>query len=167
MPRIIEPMLMELEQESAVTRRVLDRVPADKFGWKPHAKSMSLGQLANHIADSQGKVAEMLVPDSIEFPVPHLSEPASSEALLATFDASVAKAQKTLGGFDDEKMRGTWRVLAGGNEVMAMPRVAVVRMIVLNHSYHHRGQLTVYLRELDVPVPSVYGPSADENPFAS
>ena len=166
--RMIDALLMELEQESLATRRVLERVPHAHLSWKPHQKSMSLGQLALHVATVPGNVAELASMDTIpELPAFVQQEAATAAELVPALTASVAKARRHLGEFDDAAMGATWRLMSGGRELMAMPRVAVVRTIMLNHWYHHRGQLLVYLRLLDVPVPSVYGPTADENPFAA
>lgn len=163
--RIADSFLMELDNEAKTTRRVLERVPAAKLSWKPHAKSMSLGQLALHVASSPGAVAK-LAAASIDTP-PSFSQPeaASSAEILEAHDASVASAKAAVNGWDDSKMMETWSMTVNGQVMMSMPRVALLRAIMLNHWYHHRGQLTVYLRLLDVPVPSVYGPSADESPF--
>ena len=164
---IADALLAELEQEMPTTRRVLERVPQAHLSWKPHPKSMSLGQLALHVATVPGTVAELASIDTVAAP-PQFVQPEAATAaeLLPALSASVAKARTHLGALDDAAMGATWRLMNDGREVMAMPRVALVRAIMLNHWYHHRGQLLVYLRLLDVPVPSVYGPSADENPFA-
>lgn len=163
----IDALLAELEQEAITTRRVLERVPEVHLSWKPHSNSMSLGQLALHIAMVPGSVAQLAAVDTVPEP-PQFVQPEAATAteLVPTLIESGARARQTLGGFDDAPMNGTWRLMTGGLEIMAMPRVALVRAIMLNHWYHHRGQLLVYLRLLDVPVPSVYGPTADENPFA-
>jgi len=165
MPRIADSFLAEMDQEAQTTRRVLERVPGDKLSWKPHTKSMSLGQLALHVATIPGGVAQILSNDSFE--VPSFDQPAAKSAteLIPALDESVRTAKQVLGGMEDSKLMGTWKLTKNGKELMAAPRVAMVRSIMLNHWYHHRGQLSVYLRELDVPVPSIYGPSADENPF--
>jgi uncharacterized damage-inducible protein DinB len=129
---------------------------------------MSLGQLALHVATVPGNVAQLAAADTIPEPPTFVQpEAASAAELVPALTESVAKARQLLGEFDDAKMGATWRLQSGGREIMAMPRVAVVRAIMLNHSYHHRGQLLVYLRLLDQSVPSVYGPTADENPFAA
>jgi len=165
--RIIDGLLGELEQEAATTRRVLERVPEAHLTWKPHAKSMSLGQLALHVATIPGGVAELAVPDVVpELPAFVQPAAASTAELVPALDESVRKARSLLSGFDDAAMAATWRLESGGRELMAMPRAALLRAIMLNHWYHHRGQLLVYLRMNDVPLPSVYGPTADENPFA-
>jgi len=163
---IASSLLAELEQESKTTRRVLERVPQAHLAWKPHAKSMSLGQLALHVAIAPGNVAELAARDSVEPPKGNFPEASTAAELVPALEASVAKAKQHLGGMDDAAMTATWRMTSGGRDVMTMPRVAFARAIMLNHLYHHRGQLLVYLRLLDVPVPSVYGPTADENPFA-
>jgi uncharacterized damage-inducible protein DinB len=163
---MIDILLQELEQEAHTTRRVLERVPDAHLGWKPHEKSMSLGQLALHVATVPGMVAEMTVQPFIT--VPEFTQPSATRAdeLIPALEASVAKARTLLRGMDDGALAFTWRLMDGDREVMALPRGALLRSIMLNHWYHHRGQLSVYLRQLGVPVPSIYGPSADENPFA-
>jgi len=164
--RMIDGMLAELEQEGETTRRVLERIPQAHLSWKPHAKSMSLGQLALHVATIPGNVAELAALDTIPEPPAFVQREADTAAeLVPLLTASIEKARKVLGGFDDSRMTAMWRLQSGGKDILAMPRVAVVRAIMLNHWYHHRGQLLVYLRLLNLPVPSVYGPTADENPF--
>jgi uncharacterized damage-inducible protein DinB len=164
--RIVDPILMELDQEGATTRRVLERVPGEKLTWKPHLKSYSLGQLALHIAEVPGAIAEF-----VAVPVFHITgdfkqkEAASTSEIFAAFESSLKRAKQVLNDLDDRTLLSTWSMQAGGKTLMSVPRLAVVRGIMLNHWYHHRGQLSVYLRELDVPVPSIYGPSADESPF--
>jgi uncharacterized damage-inducible protein DinB len=166
--RTIDGLLAELEQEAGTTRRVLERIPQAHLSWKPHAKSMSLGQLALHVATVPGNVAELAAIDTVPEPPAFVHpEAAIAAELVPSLMASVAKAKAVLGGFDDARMAATWRLQSGGKDILAMPRVALVRAIMLNHWYHHRGQLLVYLRLLDQSVPSVYGPTADENPFAA
>ena len=164
--RIIESLIAELDQEAKTTARVLERVPAAHLAWRPHPKSYSLGQLALHVASVPGNVAALAAQESPEPPQFVQAEAANVEELQPALEASVARVKASLGHFDDAAMTATWRLVAGGQEVMAMPRVAFVRAVMLNHWYHHRGQLVAYLRLLDIPVPAVYGPSADENPFA-
>jgi uncharacterized damage-inducible protein DinB len=165
---IIDGLLAELEQEAETTRRVLERIPQAHLAWKPHPKSMSLGQLALHVATVPGNVAELAALDVVPNPPGFVQpEAATASELVPTLKESVAKAKRALGGFDDAKMGAMWRLQSGGHDLMAMPRVALVRAIMLNHWYHHRGQLLVYLRLLNQSVPSVYGPTADENPFAA
>ena len=165
---MIDGLLGELEQEAETTRRVLERIPQSHLSWRPHPKSMSLGQLSLHVATVPGSVAELAALDTIPEPPDFVQAEATSvDELVTTLTESVARARRALGGFDDARMSETWRLQNGSREIMAMPRVAVVRAIMLNHWYHHRGQLLVYLRLLDQSVPSVYGPTADENPFAA
>jgi uncharacterized damage-inducible protein DinB len=166
--KIIDSLLAELEQEAETTRRVLARVPEKHLSWKPHPKSMSLGQLALHVATVPGNVAELAAVDTVPEPPSFVQAEAVTTAELGpSLTDSVAKAKRALGGFDDARMGNMWRLQSRGRDILAMPRVAFVRAIMLNHWYHHRGQLLVYLRLLDQSVPSVYGPTADENPFAA
>ena len=164
---IRDALLQELEQEAQTTRRVLERVPDSGLAWKPHEKSMTLGQLALHVATTPGGVAEIAAKPGMDS-APSFVQPAAQSAaeLIPALDASVARAKALVGAMDDEAMMATWTLSNDGKVLMAMPRVAVLRSIMLNHWYHHRGQLSVYLRQLNVPLPSIYGPSADENPFA-
>lgn len=161
---MIEPMLQEMEQESKATRRLLERLPADQLSWKPHAKSFSLGQLALHIAGITGRIAEAVQEDTFE-PRAVQAEPKDREEILATFESSLQRARSLLSAMDDAMMLRPWSATVKGKAVMTIPRVAALRTIAMNHLYHHRGELVVYLRLLDVPVPMVYGPTADENPF--
>ena len=165
--RMIDGLLAELEQEAKATARVLERVPAAQLSWRPHPKSWSLGQLALHVATVPGMVAELAAVDVHPEPPMFVQlEAATATELAPALAASIAQARQLLGGFDDARMSTTWRLMHGSRELMAVPRVGFVRAVMLNHWYHHRGQLLVYLRMLDVPVPAIYGPSADENPFA-
>jgi uncharacterized damage-inducible protein DinB len=163
----IQMLLQELEMEAQTTRRVLERVPGDRLGWKPHDKSMSLGQLALHVASVPGAIAEISRLSPMQ--VPKFEQPSATSAaeLVPALEQSLAKAKAILGSMDDAALGNTWRVVDGDREVMAIPVGALFRSIMLNHWYHHRGQLSVYLRQVGVPVPSIYGPSADENPFAA
>jgi len=163
----VELLLQELEQEAQTTRRVLERVPNDRLTWKPHDRSMSLGQLALHIASVPGTIAE--ISQISPFPVPKFEQPSATSAaeLIPALDESLEKARTILRTLDEADLAKVWRVMDGDREVMAIPVGAVLRTIMLNHWYHHRGQLSVYLRQVGVPVPSIYGPSADENPFAA
>ena len=156
----------ELTREAQTTKRVLERVPQDKLSWKPHPKSWSLGQLALHVAQVPGAIAELITPLECAPPQFVQAEARSSAELVKALDESVGKAKTKLAGWDDEALMSEWALRSGSQTIMKVPRVGMVRSIMLNHWYHHRGQLVVYLRLLDVPVPSVYGPSADENPFA-
>jgi len=162
---IANTLLAELEQEAQTTRRVLERIPQEHLSWRPHAKSMSLGQLALHVATVPGGVAEFAMQDMPSPPAVVQPEAATAAELVPALTASVARAKELLGNADDATMGKTWRLMNDGRELLAMPRAAFLRAIMLNHWYHHRGQLLVYLRLLNLSVPSVYGPTADENPF--
>lgn len=164
--KMIDALLAEMDQEAKSTRRVLELVPQAHLSWRPHQKSMSLGQLALHVATIPGSVAGLAAADTIPEPPKFVqAEAATSAELVPALNASLAKARQLLGGMDDAKLAATWRLMHGDTELMAMPRATVIRTIMLNHWYHHRGQLLVYLRMHNVPLPSVYGPTADENPF--
>src|SRR6266571_5973488 len=162
----IEALLQELEQEKQTTKRVLERVPEDRLTWKPHEKSMSMGQLALHVATVPGAIAE--ISRQSPFKVGQFIQPPATSAaeLVPALEQSIAKACDVLRTMDDAALAKTWRAMDGDREIFAIPVGALYRTIMLNHWYHHRGQLSVYLRLLGVPVPSIYGPSADENPFA-
>jgi len=164
---IIDGLLMELEQEAKTTRRVLERVPGDQLEWRPHKKARTLGELALHVAGTPGAVATLAGQSEIQAPDFKDASPKSAAELIPALDESLATARRLLANMDDETLNGTWRMKRNGQEVLAIPRVALLRSIMLNHWYHHRGQLSVYLRELNVPIPSIYGPSADENPFGA
>ena len=151
----------------ASTRKALERVPEDKFGWKPHAKSMTLGRLATHVAELTGWVSTALDKDSFDFAPPGAppyqpQTAASRAAVLELFDKNTAAARTAMAAASDAQWMQIWTLLNGGKTVFALPRVAVFRSMVMNHMIHHRGQLAVYLRLNDVPVPALYGPSADE-----
>ncbi|GMV90317.1 MAG: hypothetical protein AMXMBFR82_00950 [Candidatus Hydrogenedentota bacterium] len=163
---IAENLLAELDQESQATRRILERIPEDKLGWSPAEKSMTIGQLGMHIAQGPGQVAEMATKDSLDFQTfdGRVPAPSSTKEILDTYSSSLATARQLMSQMDDARMLGTWRAMMGEKELMAMPRAGLIRMIMLNHQYHHRGQLSVYLRLLGESVPSVYGPTADEAP---
>ena len=163
----IQMLLMELDHEARATRRVLERVPGDRLNYRPHEKSMSLGQLALHVAIVPGALAQLSRKSPVqvfEFKQP---SPQTAAELLPALDQSLAQAHDVLGAMDDASLAEQWRLVDGDREVMSQPVGIMLRALMLNHWYHHRGQLCVYLREVGVPVPSVYGPSADENPFAS
>jgi len=163
---IAQTLIEEFEVQAPVTRRFLERLPADKLTWKPHAKSMSAGQLAFHLAYVPGDTAKFVMANPA--PAPDFSaldifpQPPSHGAILDRLDESVATVRDVLPRFSDDDMRATWRLVAGERELVAMPRGAFLRNIMLNHWYQHRGQFSVYLRLLGVPVPSSWGPSADE-----
>lgn len=161
-------LLPEFDQELANTRKVLARCPDDKFNYKPHPKSFDMGSLATHIANMLGWAVDTLKKDSFDVaPVgapPYKEEPLKSQAeLLEKFDKNVAAARAALAATTDEAFMAQWSLLAGGKVLFSMPRVAVIRSMILNHLIHHRAQLSVYLRLNDIPVPALYGPSADES----
>jgi len=164
--RLVDSILLEIDQEAQTTKRVLDRIPEDKLAWKPHPKAFSLGQLALHIASVPGSVAAAAVPDSMEAPNFSQPEAKSRKEVLDTFSKSLKSAKDALKKMDDARLMSVWSLTKNGKVLMSVPRIGFIRSILMNHNYHHRGQLSVYLRMLDVPVPSIYGPSADENPFA-
>jgi uncharacterized damage-inducible protein DinB len=168
MIQMLTPMMSEIQQEAVITKRVLARVPEDKLGWRPHPKSMSLGQLALHIATIPGNLSKLAQGDGLDVAQANFDPPPAKDAkqILAAHDASIKAAEEYLGGVSESAAMGNWRLTSKGKEVFTIPRVALLRTIMLNHLYHHRGQLSVYLRLLDVPVPVIYGRSADENPFA-
>ena len=159
----------ELDAEFPITRRVLERVPTDRLAWQPHAKSMSLGQLAQHLALIPGNMTRLSQQGGVDMATRKMeyAPGESTAAILATFDASVATAQAALSELDDAVASATWRMTFGEREIFAVPRTAMLRTMLMHHMIHHRGELVVYLRLLDVPVPVVYGRSADENPFAT
>ena len=163
---IVDSILMEIDQEAQTTKRVLDRIPESKLTWKPHPKAYSLGQLALHIASAPANVAAAAAQDSFEAPNFAQPEPKSRQEILDTFSKGVESAKSTLKKMDDARLMSMWSLTKNGKVLMSVPRIGFIRSILMNHMYHHRGQLSVYLRILDVPVPSIYGPSADENPFA-
>jgi uncharacterized damage-inducible protein DinB len=167
MTKTFEPVIGEIQQEAATTKRVLERIPEDKLGWKPHPKSMTLGQLAMHVATIPGGITRLAEVDEFEINPANFvpANPKNTAEILGALEGSVKAAQDYLDGVDESAAMATWCAKLNGRQVMTMPRAVLVRSIMLNHWYHHRGQLSVYLRLLDVPVPSIYGPSADDNPF--
>jgi uncharacterized damage-inducible protein DinB len=158
----VEELIQELEQETHATRRVLERIPEDYLDWRPHPKSQSLGQLAMHVATIPGALAEVSMrPFDVGTSIPRPSAE-SVDQLLETLSRSVAQAIEILRSMGDRGLAAQWQMLDGERELWALPRGAFLRTTMLNHWYHHRGQLTVYLRQLGVPLPAVYGDSADE-----
>ncbi|HEV2325144.1 MAG TPA: DinB family protein [Terracidiphilus sp.] len=159
-------MLAEFEEQAPLTRKFLERLPEDKYTWKPHPKSLTAGQLAYHLAFVPGSVA--LAAAKNPAPAPDFNalfiQPASRQVVLEKFEESIATVRELLPRFEDPAMFETWRLMAGERELVAMPRGKFLREIMLCHWYQHRGQFSVYLRILDVPVPSTWGPSADERP---
>lgn len=162
----MEPMIAELKHEAGTTRRLLERVPQEKLAWQPHAKSMSLGRLAAHIANLPGMLVGALTRDKLDADELKAESPSSESVadILEAFDKKIESALELLKTESNESfMLAPWRYTSGEHVVFEMPRLAVIRFVVLNHIIHHRGQLSVYLRLLDVPLPSVYGPTADEH----
>ncbi|OLD80507.1 MAG: damage-inducible protein DinB [Acidobacteria bacterium] len=160
-------MLGEFDQEMQNTRKTLERCPDEKWNWKPHEKSGTVGWLAGHIATMPGWVAMTINTEELDYaPVdgPSYQPPKieNKRALLTELDKNVAEARAALASVSDAEMMKGWKLLAGGKEIFTMPRVACIRGMVMNHIIHHRAQLTVYYRLLGVPVPGLYGPSADE-----
>jgi uncharacterized damage-inducible protein DinB len=166
---LTQSLIQEFEQESATTRRVLERVPQDRLTWKPHDKSMSIGALALHVAGAPSFLAGWALQDQVEMSGDMEASPEaeSTAQILAAHDQGVAATKEALTKIGDAGLMRDWKLTTKeGATIMAMPKAAFVRTVVLNHTYHHRGQLSVYLRLLEIPVPAIYGPSADENPFA-
>lgn len=161
---IAQSLLAEFEIQAAVTRKFLERLPEDKLTWKPHEKSMSAGQLAYHLASVPGGVVRFAQNNPAEAPGFNFPEPASRQEVLDALEESIAAVRSVLPKFDDAAMSETWRLIAGGREVLAQPRGEFLRDIMLNHWYQHRGQFSVYLRLLNIAVPASWGPSADEAP---
>jgi uncharacterized damage-inducible protein DinB len=161
-------MIAELEEESAATRRMLQRVPGDKLTWAPHPKSMTLGQLAYHVAGVCGDVSNFLETDEFDAQQANFmpDQPKSHVQIMEKFAEAQASARRRLEALSEVRARQPWRFTNRSREVFAIPKAALVRTLMFNHLYHHRGQLSVYLRLLDVPVPVTYGRTADENPFA-
>jgi uncharacterized damage-inducible protein DinB len=161
----IEELVQEFEAEAKTTRRVLERVPSDKLAWTPHAKSMSLGKLAMHLATAPAAISGWPVADHFEFAGGGPPVPTSTDQILAAHDSGIARVKENLAKIGDAGLTSNWTASMGGKPLMSMRKAALLRALLMNHTYHHRGQLSVYLRLLDVPVPPIYGPSADESPF--
>ena len=163
---IKDSLLPEFDHEMATTRRVLERVPDAEMDWRPHEKSMTLGQLAGHIANMPAWCGITLEVDVLDLDTlgedPRLKKPASREAILKHFDDRRENARGLLAAQTDGAMMARWSLKKGGHEIFTLPRVTALRSFVMNHMIHHRGQLTVYLRLKNVPVPPIYGPTADE-----
>jgi uncharacterized damage-inducible protein DinB len=163
---IAESMLREFEIQASVTRKFLERLPADKLTWKPHEKSMTAGQLALHIARTPGDMVHLVANnpmqarEKFEFP-----QPASRDEILSALDESIVTVRKLLPGYHDAAMHETWRLMSGGKEIFSQPRGEFMRDVMFSHWYQHRGQFSVYLRLLNVAVPASWGPSADEPPL--
>ena len=168
MPSAVHALLAELDAEVPATRRVVERVPADQFGWQPHPRSLSAGQLAQHVASIPGNVARLAGLEGFDVATAPSTYPApvSRDELLASFDRSIGAIRAVLEGLDEPAAIAAWRLTFRGREIVTWSRLTLIRTMGFNHWYHHRGELVVYLRLLGVPVPIVYGRSADENPFA-
>jgi uncharacterized damage-inducible protein DinB len=163
---LTDALVPEFDHEMATTRRVLERVPEAQFAWKPHDKSMSLGELSNHLAHIPFWCTATLRAPSLDLATieddARRKNPDSHEALLLGFDQRVTAARALLANTTDAELMAPWTLKQDDQEFFTMPRMMVLRSFVLNHTIHHRGQLTVYLRLNNVPVPPVYGPTADE-----
>ena len=160
---MVDALLPEFDHEMTMTRRLLERVPDDQLAWKPHAKSMSIGGLATHLSNLPwwGQVTL----NDTEFDLatfPNQAEPGSRAQILDAFDRNVTATRAALTGKSDAELMAPWALKRAGQTIFSLPKASVWRSFVLSHVIHHRGQLSVYLRLLDVPVPSIYGPSADE-----
>jgi len=161
---ISQALLPEFDQEVANTRKTLERIPEDKLGFKPHEKSMSLDRLAGHLADLAGFGTTAIQTDSLDLSAREYKPTVatSQRQVLEVFDAKVKEARAAIEGASDEHLMKPWALVYKGQTIFNMPRAAVVRVMMMNHMIHHRAQLGVYLRLNNVPVPSIYGPSADE-----
>ena len=163
---VAKMLLAEFETQAQVTRRFLDRLPEDKLAWKPHEKSTSAGQLAYHLASIPGGVVRLVqnnpaqAPTSFSFP-----QPASVREVLSELNESLAVVRAVLPTFEDRAMQETWRLMSGERELLAQPRAQFLRDLMFSHWYQHRGQFSVYLRLMGIPVPASWGPSADEPPL--
>ncbi|MCL6565039.1 MAG: DinB family protein [Acidobacteriia bacterium] len=167
---IRDALLPEFDYEMEKARKTLERVPENRFDWRPHPKSPTMGWLAGHLANLPSWAVITIQQDRLDLSPPGAPpyrepEPGTRQQLLEAFDKNVAAARAAIAGASDEHLRQNWTLLKGGQELMTLPRVSVLRSFVLNHLIHHRAQLGVYLRLNDVPVPAIYGPSADEQPF--
>jgi uncharacterized damage-inducible protein DinB len=165
--KLSQTLLPELDQEMSTTRRILERVPENRAGWKPHDKSMSLGRLATHIAELAGWASKILGQESFDISPPggggyQPQTLESAQEIVALFDQNVAATRAAIEQAEDAALMQPWSLMRGGQPIFTLPRIAVLRTMLFSHVIHHRGQLSVYLRLNDVPVPSIYGPSADE-----
>jgi uncharacterized damage-inducible protein DinB len=165
--KLSQTLLPEIDHEMATTRKLLERVPDDRLGWKPHDKSMSLGRLATHVAELPGLATRVMTQEfhDINPPGGPGYQPKTLEShqeMVELFDTNVAHARSLIESAENEALQQHWSLKNGDHAIFTLPRVAVLRTLFLNHLIHHRGQLSVYLRLNDVPVPSIYGPSADE-----
>ena len=162
---LIDALLPEFDREMGLTRKLLDRVPDGQFDWRPHPTSVTLGRLAEHLAEMPLWASTTMTQSALDMTTPRPSDyqpPATRATVLAMFDANLKAGRSNLAGKTDGEFMAPWTLKAGGKEVFTMPKVAVMRNFVLNHMVHHRGQFSVYLRMLGVKIPSIYGPSGDE-----
>jgi uncharacterized damage-inducible protein DinB len=163
---ISDALLPEFDHEMGTTRKLLERLPEERMGWKPHSKSMSLGRLATHVAELPTWGERILEHEEVNITGPYTPrEETSREAVLALFDDTTARMRKLLASKSDAELLAPWSFKRDGKPVFTLPRAAMLRSMVMNHLVHHRGQLSVYLRQNDVPLPPMYGPSADEGGF--
>ena len=165
-----DSLLPEFDHEMASTRKTLERVPEDKSDWKPHEKSTTMGGLATHLTNIPMWAIYTIEQDSLDLapdgkPLPGAELVKSQAELLALFDSNTGKARAAIAGASDAEFFKPWTLLSNGKTILTMPKIAVLRGFIMSHMIHHRAQLGVYLRLNDIPVPAVYGPSADENPF--
>jgi uncharacterized damage-inducible protein DinB len=164
-----QALLPEFDHEMANTRKTLERVPDEKFAWKPHDKSSAMGALAGHLANLPSWGSLTLSSDSFDMAPggePVKTPPlGSGKDVLTKFDENVAATRAAIAGASDQDLFKPWMLMSNGNTILTMPKIAVLRSFVMNHMIHHRAQLGVYLRLNDIPVPSIYGPSADESAF--
>jgi uncharacterized damage-inducible protein DinB len=163
--RFVDILLVEFDREAGLTRQVLERLPGDRFDWQPHPRSRTLGQLGLHLAELPRWGA--LVAAGAEFDLEHIPTmpavpPSSVAALLTLFSTNASDARRAVSGRTDAELLAPWTLRRAGEEVFTVPRLMAIRTVLLQHGTHHRGQLTVYLRLLDVPLPPLYGPTADE-----
>ena len=166
---IAETLLPEFDREMGLTRRMLERVPDGHFAWKPHEKSMTLGRLAEHLAELPLWCRVAIVDSGIDLGVGRpegYMPPATRAAVVQMFDKNLADARAALSGRTDAELMAPWKLSHSGKEIFTMPKAVVLRGFVMNHMIHHRGQLSVYLRLQNIPLPSLYGPSADEQGFS-
>jgi len=157
-------LLAELKQEAANTKKVLERIPMDKYSWKPHEKSMTLGRLAVHIAEMPEWLTMTLTTDELDFGKGKYKPTVvnTSEELMDIYETKLAAAVQSLEAATEEDLNKLWCLKNGGHVIFTLPKAAVIRSMVFNHIVHHRAQLGVYLRLLDIPIPGMYGPSADD-----
>jgi uncharacterized damage-inducible protein DinB len=165
MSSAIESILQEFRQETPAIRRQLERIPTDNVAWRPHPKSRTIGDLGLHLANLPGMADKIISLDEFSPGGGAPTVVTSTQQLLEAYDKNLALGEKALMSLTEERANAEWRMIFRGKEIFRTKRIQALRTNMLNHIYHHRGQLSVYLRLLDIPVPVVYGPTADENPF--